>query len=157
MRRRWIARAARWGLTGLTAAVIGAWVMSRWWNIQLQHGGDRYVSLHSGAVWFGTVPPRRGERVRLKPGLYATKLDSGTHTGMVWSVQRFNVMGYPLVAIPTWPAAVVLLSTAALVMKNPVRAALRRRRGACLACGYDRRGLAPQAPCPECGTVPADG
>lgn len=27
----------------------------------------------------------------------------------------------------------------------------RRRRGACVACGYDRRGLAAGAVCPECG------
>lgn len=27
----------------------------------------------------------------------------------------------------------------------------RRRRGACLHCGYLRTGLAPEKPCPECG------
>ena len=32
----------------------------------------------------------------------------------------------------------------------------RRRFGAglCARCGYDRRGLAESAKCPECGTVP---
>jgi hypothetical protein len=32
-----------------------------------------------------------------------------------------------------------------------VKARLRRRRGQCAVCGYDRRGLAPAALCPECG------
>ena len=30
----------------------------------------------------------------------------------------------------------------------------RTRRGLCLSCGYDRRGIATDAACPECGTVP---
>lgn len=33
-----------------------------------------------------------------------------------------------------------------------LRAALRRRRGLCAACAYDLTGIAPGAPCPECGT-----
>ena len=30
----------------------------------------------------------------------------------------------------------------------------RRRRGACIACGYDRRRHGPVEPCPECGRTP---
>lgn len=32
-----------------------------------------------------------------------------------------------------------------------IRARRRLGHGRCLACGYDRRGLAAEAPCPECG------
>lgn len=41
---------------------------------------------------------------------------------------------------------VVLLAAGAMVR------ARRRRRGRCLACGYDRRGIGADAACPECGT-----
>jgi hypothetical protein len=58
-------------------------------------------------------------------------------------------------AIPLWilPAAATLLMGAAGAPM--ITTALRRRRGLCPSCAYDRRGLAPGAPCPECGKTPA--
>ena len=35
-----------------------------------------------------------------------------------------------------------------------LKATVARRRGLCLSCGYDRRGLAADAICPECGSAP---
>jgi hypothetical protein len=58
------------------------------------------------------------------------------------------------VSIPLWmPAALSLLLA---VWGGTLAKRLQRRRelGLCIACGYDRRGLAADATCPECGTVP---
>jgi len=35
-----------------------------------------------------------------------------------------------------------------------VRRWRRRRRGQCTGCAYDRKGIAPGQPCPECGLTP---
>lgn len=44
---------------------------------------------------------------------------------------------------------------ASLVLAPPtLRRTIRRRRGRCAACGYDRTSLATTARCPECGHVP---
>jgi hypothetical protein len=51
---------------------------------------------------------------------------------------------------PLWPFASALLILFALPFT--IRR-LRRRAGRCTTCGYDRRGLTPDAPCPECGIV----
>ncbi len=39
-----------------------------------------------------------------------------------------------------------------VVVPGKLRRAIRRRRGRCVKCNYDRRGI-PDAPCPECGTA----
>lgn len=53
------------------------------------------------------------------------------------------------VRVPLWPVLVVgaLLPLRWLVLKR--RASTRRRRGLCLSCGYDVRGI--NDCCPECG------
>lgn len=56
-----------------------------------------------------------------------------------------------------WPHAwTVMLAAAALIWPatSAWQAARRRRRGACLSCGYDRHGLAAVVACPECGVLP---
>ena len=61
-------------------------------------------------------------------------------------------------------AALVVPSWTPLIPVGPIAAALwvrwsRRRRSGetirCLRCRYDRRGLDPKFPCPECGVIPA--
>jgi len=68
-------------------------------------------------------------------------------------------MGHFLPTLPLWPG---LAADAAvfggawmglLLLPAPVRRALRRRRGRCVACKYDLRGLPADTPCPECGTA----
>jgi hypothetical protein len=49
----------------------------------------------------------------------------------------------------SWGLAFGLLWLAVLWL----RAFVARRRGLCVECGYDRRGLATGAVCPECGTA----
>ncbi len=59
--------------------------------------------------------------------------------------------------MPIWPGfagnvAVFSLPWVAVFFGAPaVRHLLRRRRGACVACGYDLRATPPNSPCPECG------
>ena len=54
--------------------------------------------------------------------------------------------------IPYW-ALLPLFATypAVVFIRGPLRRWRRRRRGLCLNCGYNLRGL-PEPRCPECGT-----
>jgi hypothetical protein len=74
-----------------------------------------------------------------------------------------SIMAYSRQPPSIWPNMIsTVLTSAALVIAIRVLRSFYRRRhrewsgaGACLRCGYDRRGLAPDAKCPECGARPA--
>lgn len=82
--------------------------------------------------------------------------------GLNWTFQRWGVGSFPWlprwrfgrsdqVVIPLWlPFTVAAIPTAVLFYRDRP-AARRAREGKCVTCGYDLRGLAPGAPCPECG------
>jgi hypothetical protein len=55
------------------------------------------------------------------------------------------------VVVPLWP----VLAIGLLATWRVRRTELLARRDTWVACGYDRRGLAIDVRCPECGTIPA--
>jgi hypothetical protein len=56
--------------------------------------------------------------------------------------------------VPLWIPFLLVAVPTALVWRADYTAARRARSGLCATCGYDRRALAADAKCPECGTVP---
>ena len=70
---------------------------------------------------------------------------------------RYIVDRFALPLLPLWPGFAINTAFYALLLfltwRVPffVHRTLRRRRGRCPACGYDREGLDAGAACPECG------
>ena len=56
-----------------------------------------------------------------------------------------------VISVPLWIVAALAGTPCGIGMAAAARARRRRRLGRCVACGYDRRGLAPVVACPECG------
>jgi len=54
--------------------------------------------------------------------------------------------------LPLWMPALASLIAAGFAWRLDTLARRRERMNACPSCGYDRTGLAPSSPCPECGT-----
>ncbi len=66
-----------------------------------------------------------------------------------WGVFSVSSVG-TVFNIPLWPFVALSLATTAAAWRMDIIARRKSRLGKCPACGYDRTGLAPAAPCPEC-------
>ena len=72
----------------------------------------------------------------------------------VWKpVVAKNALG-TLVIVPIWIAAIPIAAASFAMWRMDIRRSRRIRSGLCLRCAYDRRGLAIDAACPECGSKP---
>jgi hypothetical protein len=140
------------------------------------------IGYGTSALWTVVVMTQFGESVRLGGGELSIlllhpdeKLRLAGLTGMPvesqWSwhaVRRQFPMSWKLhphagassngmrvyFAVPLLPW-VPLLGTLAWWFNRRHRKKNRSLEGECLRCGYDRGGLTPSAPCPECGHVPS--
>lgn len=155
MRRRWLGRAARWGLTTLTAAVIAAWVLSLQWDFGLNLPRERCVAVDNGALWLQAQGTDDSTPDRGQPVFWRRQVDARSLKEMRWMFAHSKSDSVELFAVPLWWIALLLSAAALLAWRLPVHAALRLRRGACLKCGYARAGLAADALCPECGATSA--
>ncbi len=79
------------------------------------------------------------------PGPFYVDINS---EGLKWAPEgRFDSWGSWSITLPLW-MALVLTATPAGVLWRRHRRSLP---GQCKRCRYDRKGLAPDALCPECG------
>jgi hypothetical protein len=133
----------------LWVAVVGAAnIASVWWSVVNWQAAWGFIWVQSGYVAVAW-----GDYAGLgKPGF-----------NMFWrlpSVMRvqwwphLSQTPFHSVLIPLWIPLVVVAAATALLWTADRRGTQRESGGRCPKCQYDRRGLAPDAKCPECGTIP---
>ena len=150
----------KWVCTVGSALIVVAWPVSPWWYF----GWERYTPLRNDWVCVGggalrvawqplsaplTIPIshtgfRHGLLIREARGLWGWKPEWGKPGATVYA------------SVPLWMPFAAMVLPAGALWRRDIREA-RRARGGCASCGYDRRGLAADAKCPECGTVPKAG
>jgi hypothetical protein len=164
---------AKWTLTIIASVTLLAWLLSGW-IVASVSGVCRschfIIDLEAGQVSTTLQHPfhpsvviplegrvrRRAPLVRPDPMLVASR--SAPSVRWYWNGRWFSDRIFrageniDLVRVPLWPLIAAAAIPAGVLWGAEVRAVHRRRTGRCTACGYDRRGLPHEAPCPECGS-----
>ena len=148
MRQPGLRTSTKWACTALSVLFAAECVLSFFYNITYR----RMSPTRSVLAWImhGTLfvdllspdPGKPSSRLMIQPAL------SLTGQRIEWLPRRdADGTGYIL---PLWVPFLLTAAPAALFWR------LDRRlvRGACEHCGYDRRGLATDTVCPECGKGP---
>ncbi|HEX2837368.1 MAG TPA: hypothetical protein VHN77_04485 [Phycisphaerales bacterium] len=150
-----------WRRARATAATAVALSVSLWLFSTLFHTAFTYYGSWTVGLLRGVFIVERFDPP-LAPG---TRLGGQTvdtcRTQLSWSPEapyvlpRWRSSGPPLpmttVMIPLW---LLVLPAAAATAHFHRRLRASQLAGCCRTCGYDTAGLAPGAPCPECGTRP---
>jgi hypothetical protein len=159
-RRLWF---LKWVSTALAILVAGFWVGSIWYEVSWHDASlpPHDFVIGGGCVRYYHIP--FADRARF-PSTSEWRFSDATPGGFEWLPSwKVNSSGTPapgsslqleILGLPLWPAAGLFAVLGALLFARAARAG---RRGRCPSCGYDHRGLAAAAACPECGTVPARG
>jgi hypothetical protein len=128
----------------MSVVLLAAWAVSGTWAFLVPGPGSLSVSIQGG-------------RLHVASGLGSSHFVYPTQPGINEYASEFrlwfaaeSVPSLKWVAIPLWlPCGICVLAAWRAWRCDALER--RGRAGLCIACGYDRAGLGPDAACPECG------
>jgi hypothetical protein len=150
-RRTRLRRVAKWAGMIICVLVVGAWVASlRWMLVGVNYRSFDGAGLRQGGVVLALGKlPRTDLWHPWEVGWTATRRPPVAPLG--WWPFTWEEEVCDGVFVPLWMLfAALALPTGFLWWRDR-----RRVRAGHCSCGYSLSGLAPGAPCPECGKAPA--
>lgn len=155
-RRRRVRRAAKGAGLAASLLITALWGLSVFWSIALSEvRGGRLVRvwIHAGCVVPNVLAPPQARLTRdsFSEGEWSAWHGRRRTQPLRWlaAYERDAQYGWTVVWIPLWiPFLLIALPTGWLWWREG-----GTLPGHC-RCGYSLAGLAPGAPCPECGASP---
>lgn len=141
-------RNLRWTLLAASVLLFGIWLLSGFGQtVWTTPDGGSTIWLKTGGVGLELAPPGRSS-----PGL--SRKSFGTSLPTFHFMRPFfytspHFSGWT----PIWPVPLLVAVPTAYLWRRDLMASRRARAGACPSCGYNRLGLVPSAPCPECNAA----
>jgi hypothetical protein len=146
-----IRRTIKWGGAAMTVLLVVVWIGSGWWFASLRCLAGFYLEVGAGTVQVTHIDGEpQGPNYQI--GRYA-----GPGFRRAWWFQDVRAPYFHAIVIPIWVVLAVVLPAASIAWRFDAVATRRdraRRLGLCLRCNYERIGLSPGSPCPECGSTP---
>ena len=145
-----IRKAIKWGGAGAVLLLLVIWVGSGWGYVFASHSsapspGGAFFAIEHGQL----VCSASHERVfhSASPWIFNIGKHPFGQKGYEWSFALSRNGWF----IPLWCPFLLLLVPTTIVWRLDLLASRRARAGRCPTCNYDRAGLPPGSPCPECG------
>jgi hypothetical protein len=164
-------KTAKWAGVLVCIVITGAWIASYMrgfkWNASWTAGAedrDLFVRIRDGAIDAAEfAEPRVASEIDMLTAVPMHWRFVGDRLGTVWMPDVFveehlaasGRYKRTLILLPVWIPFLLCAVPTAILSRRDYILTSRARAGRCPKCGYDRRGLAADAKCPECGTVPA--
>jgi hypothetical protein len=153
--RRRLVKRFRWPATLVAAGALLLEAVNTVADVELMRTPALVVGIDHGAVRvrigesFGdTLPTWQGPSVTLR----------SYHEALPWLLPFRDDWGpFTEYSLPLWIPLLLCGVPAGCSWRRVILKRRWQRAGLCPECGYDRRGLAADAKCPECGTVPEAG
>lgn len=151
---------ARWTAWVLALLLPAMWVATFWrgarlWNSVITDDSYSACWIVDGSIVF-VHASTASNAVAL--GIFEhERLTPGTDYPDLWASCWHIPGSFVVLIIPLWMPWLVALGFSVWFYRDHQREKQQRLLGCCPACGYSRLGLAPGAPCPECGTLPTPG
>jgi hypothetical protein len=160
----WFLGLLRWSSTGAALIVLSASTLSAWYAFgvtkTVPYPNGNYAPIHTTIEMSGGALSYRRAQGHSHASLDSPYNVVGTHglwyqipagsRDLCWAVER----GGGWLLLPAWLLVGPPFAMVASLWTPVVARRLRRSSPFVCCCGYDRHGLAADAKCPECGTVP---
>lgn len=150
-RRANVRKTAKWSALVLGLVLVAAGAVSTVWRCQWTSGGS--TGFHNVELVAG--------RIGYEHDTVWVYVKGDSRYGRSWNFSRqsewarwlpqYRARPFFKVYLPLWLPAFGAFGVGAALWRWDVFAMRRARAGLCPVCSYDRAGISPSSPCPECG------